>query len=250
MHKIALAFIGTILATPVWAADMPVKAPPPVAPVWSWAGFYMGGNFGYSWGRAANDVTFISNSSGAAFATVSNTAQLNGALGGAQVGYNWQVNRLVLGAEADFQWTGERGSGISVCPTACSSNGPTSATVTPSIEWFQTLRGRLGVTNSGFMAYVTGGAAYGEVKTAAAMMGFGQGGAVITGNASWSSIRAGWVAGAGLETQFGDRWSGRIEYLYMDLGAASANTLSPFSGSFSSKITDNVFRVGMSYLFH
>jgi outer membrane immunogenic protein len=42
------------------AADMPVylKAPP-VAP-WSWTGFYIGGNVGYSWGRASTDFDEVS----------------------------------------------------------------------------------------------------------------------------------------------------------------------------------------------
>lgn len=247
MIKIAFAIVAMLLGTPAWAADMAVKAPPPAAPIWSWAGFYVGGNVGYSWGRAPTDVTFISNATGAAFATVPNTPQLSGALGGVQAGYNWQIDRVVLGVETDIQWTGERGSATSVCPTACSSNGPTSATVTPSLEWFQTVRGRLGVNSSGVMAYVTGGAAYGDVKTSAAMMG--SGGGAVAGNASWSSTKVGWAAGAGLEALFGDRWSGRIEYLYLDLGTVSAATLPPFAGSFSSKITDSVFRVGLNYLF-
>ncbi len=250
MKKIALAVMATLLGSPAWAADMAVKAPPLTSPIWTWTGFYVGGNVGYSWGRAPTDVAFIQNSTGVTFATVANTPQLNGALGGVQAGYNWQVDRLVLGAEADIQWTGERGSGTSVCPTACSPNGPTSATVTPSLQWFQTLRGRLGAASSGFMPYVTGGAAYGEINTSAAMLGFGPGGVAMSGNASWSSIRLGWAAGAGLETRFGDRWSGRIEYLYIDLGTVSANTLPPFSGAFNSKITDNVFRVGLNYLLH
>ena len=42
----------------VSAADLAVKAPiaPVVAPAYSWAGFYIGGNAGYSWGRAASNL--------------------------------------------------------------------------------------------------------------------------------------------------------------------------------------------------
>jgi outer membrane immunogenic protein len=222
---------------------------PVYIPASSWAGFYFGGNAGYSWGRAPTDVTFIDNATGVAYATVPNTPNLDGAVGGLQAGYNWQVDRIVLGAEIDIQKTGERGSATSVCPTVCSPNGPTSATVTPSLEWFQTLRGRVGIISSGVMVYVTGGVAYGDVKTSATMMGFGNGGAPVAGNASWSSTKVGWVTGAGLETLFGDRWSGRVEYLYLDLGSVTVASVSPFSGTFSSRVTDSVFRVGLNYRF-
>jgi outer membrane immunogenic protein len=41
-----------------FAADMAVKAPPPPppAPVYSWTGWYFGGNVGYGWGDANTDV--------------------------------------------------------------------------------------------------------------------------------------------------------------------------------------------------
>jgi opacity protein-like surface antigen len=47
----ALAALG--MAWPAIAADMPLKGPllPPPAPVYSWGGYYFGGNIGYSWGK-------------------------------------------------------------------------------------------------------------------------------------------------------------------------------------------------------
>ena len=125
---------------------MPVKAPPIVEPPFSWTGFYIGGNVGYSWGRARTDQTDALTSqtttrafvvfSGAETSNVtgfpngffpvvgpttvttgstSNRSNVNGFVGGVQVGYNWQVDKFwVLGFETDFQGSGERGSSSGV----------------------------------------------------------------------------------------------------------------------------------------
>ena len=102
------------------------KAPPlPPAPVYSWTGWYVGGDVGYSWGDANTDLNgngTVTSGIGLGggpgfpfplqFTGGSATVRLKGAIGGAQVGYNYQVSSLwVLGFETDFQISGERGSG-------------------------------------------------------------------------------------------------------------------------------------------
>ena len=151
------ALVAFTAAGPAVAADMWVKAPYHVP--WSWTGLYVGANAGYSWGRSRSDATFTSEVTGAIFATVSDTLKLNGGLVGLQAGYNWQVDRVVFGIETDIQGTGERGSASFPCPTLCSPNGPVTATLDQRLRWFGTLRGRLGVTGSPIMAYLTGGLA-------------------------------------------------------------------------------------------
>src|SRR5262245_2261250 len=135
MRKIlfAGATFATLLPGLALAADMPVKPPPlvPLAP-WIWTGFYVGGNVDYSWRSARTDVngtletatrvsvfrgfatprpTLISDvttiASAAAFA--SGRTDVNGWLGGAQAGYNWQSGQWVFGIEADIQATSEDG---------------------------------------------------------------------------------------------------------------------------------------------
>jgi outer membrane immunogenic protein len=119
------------------AAENPVRVHKRVrpvvvaAPVYSWTGFYVGGNVGASWGHASTDIagsgtqiSFISTppfvNPPATFAD-SQTQRLNGVIGGGQVGYNYQFNpRWVLGFEADIQGSGERGSNAFVDPFSTS----------------------------------------------------------------------------------------------------------------------------------
>src|ERR1700759_2292511 len=106
----AVAAIASLLATNANAADLPVKAPPRVTPVWNWTGFYAGLNGGYSWGRANTSIApFVSPFPIAAFAPFHRN--VDGGIGGGQVGYKWQVYpKCVLGVEAYMQASGERSS--------------------------------------------------------------------------------------------------------------------------------------------
>ena len=111
----SVALMATI-AAPAMAADMPVKAPlAPAASPYSWTGFYAGGNIGYSWGRSANSLSFVDATSGAILSASDAKFDLNGVIGGVQIGRNWQTNNWVWGLEADFQGSGQKGSGSEAC---------------------------------------------------------------------------------------------------------------------------------------
>jgi len=178
-----------------FAADMAVKAPPPPpSPVYSWTGWYVGGNVGYGWGDANNDiagtgtiVTGVFTNPPTTFAG-SETERLNGVVGGGQIGYNYQVSpQWVLGFETDIQGSAERGSNTfgtplsgTVCfgvilipPFTCEPtpgnpaplNGTAVASYEAKIDWLGTVRGRIGVLlNDGLLLYGTGGLAYGHVS--------------------------------------------------------------------------------------
>ena len=193
MKKLATAIAAiALIGTPAFAADMAVKAPPPPpsAPVYSWTGWYVGGNVGYGWGDARTDIAGTATSfseptffggfpSNFAFAG-SNMAALHGVIGGGQVGYNFQfATRWLLGFEADFQGSGERGSSASansfsgsLCitgtapPPTCLTNplaslllnGTAATAYDATISWFGTVRGRLGyLVNDQVLLYGTGG---------------------------------------------------------------------------------------------
>ena len=199
MKKLATAIAAiALIGTPALAADMAVKAPPPVAAaVYSWTGWYVGGNIGYSWGDAHTDLT----GNGTTTTTVSpptpalsvpfafahsDTARLNGVIGGAQLGYNYQFSpNWVLGFEADFRGSGQRGSSTftdpfstafcfifvgAVCEMApnnglATAPGTAMTSYQAEIDWFGTVRARLGyLMTDQVLIYGTGGLAYGRVS--------------------------------------------------------------------------------------
>ena len=71
------------------------------------------------------------------------------------------------------------------------------------------------------LLYVTGGLAYGGLKTTGALAG-------VTANLSPGRVvgsstetRVGWTVGAGVEGMITQNWTAKLEYLYMDLGSVS-----------------------------
>jgi outer membrane immunogenic protein len=254
---IGIAALTSLLATDAFAADLtwPYTKAPPVyaAPLFNWTGFYVGGNVGYSFGRS-NDASTLTSSVGTALFASSGNSNLNGVIGGAQIGYNWQVQSFVFGIEADIEGSNEKGNRI----FTCSSCEPPAAValLTPvameqKIDWFGTLRGRAGVAVSPmFLLYATGGLAYGQIDTKETI-----GGPVLFSAPTTTNV--GWTAGAGIEGAIGGGWTARLEYLYVDLGKVNGSfvTAIPALGggvivsNYSSHITDNVVRFGINYKF-
>jgi len=175
--------IGTIAAlalasTTARAADV-YGGPATYAPyAYRWTGPYVGGNLGYRWGALSNSG-----------------AKPSGIAGGAQGGYNWQFGPIVLGGEADLQF---------------SNASDTFANYKFSNPWFGTVRGRAGYAFNNILFYGTAGLAFGELR------------GLTFGGISDSHTNAGWTAGVGAEFGFGQfglaqHWSAKIEYLYVDL---------------------------------
>src|ERR1700730_11655983 len=91
------------------------------------------------------------------------TANGNGALGGFQAGLNYQAGAFVLGAEADFSFSGIKGNGFGTNGTPPA--GISGTTIEQKIPWFDTVRGRLGLLLAErLLVFATGGAAFGDTK--------------------------------------------------------------------------------------
>jgi outer membrane immunogenic protein len=122
------------------------------------------------------------------------------------------------------------------------------------LEWFATLRARLGVTvTPDAIAYVTGGAAVGEVMTAGTLFGFDSDGNPVNTIANSHNTKAGWAVGGGLEGRLVGNWTAKIEYLYLDLGTVTTIPAPALSATtavaFNSRVTDNLLRIGVNYKF-
>jgi outer membrane immunogenic protein len=256
---ISIAAASWLLATGAFAADLPMqtytKTPMFVEPVFNWTGFYIGGNIGYSWGRSS-DASTLTNTAGTALFASTGTTELNGVVGGGQIGYNWQIQNWVWGLEADIQGTNEKGTRNFLCsavvclPPAASATNGVAAAPGQKIDWFGTVRGRVGVLVAPpVLLYATGGLAYGEVDTSEAINAL----TPFSGN----NTNVGWTAGAGIEGAIGGGWTARLEYLYVDLGTVKGSFLTPItalgggviSSNYSSHITDSVVRLGINYKF-
>ena len=209
-----------VLAGQAYAADIPYKAPPPdpmlsPAPVMTWTGFYVGANVGYGWA----DVGVEGFSS-----------DLDGIIGGGQIGYNYQMGQWVLGVEGDFQGSAESRSDTGTVLGI-------AFTLDQQIQWFATLRGRIGYAFGPWMIYATGGAAWQNYELSVSALGT---------TVSDDATKLGWTIGGGAEWMFAPQWSLKGEYLYMDTGDTDVTL---FGVTFTGRAQNHIGRVGVNYHF-
>lgn len=137
------------------------------------------------------------------------------------------------------------------------SNAPTSFAVNASASttWLATTRGRVGYAVKNWLVFATGGAAFTNLS---GNFSFSDTFAAATESASFSSTKAGYVVGAGVEAGLWDQWTVKVEYLYVDFGTISAtsNNLNAFATAFPTKVFThsvdlkaNIARVGLNYRF-
>jgi outer membrane immunogenic protein len=247
MRKFAIAAVaGSALLSGIvtaGAADMAVKALPMAPPpAFSWTGFYIGANAGGAWTPSNGGSDFgpvfppflvlppavaIPTVIPGQLASLTGGGSKSGFIGGGQIGYNWQVDRFVLGVEADAVGTDLKGSTASASRTigAPIFAVPVTQTVTVDfghIEWMASFRGRAGFAWDRALFYVTGGAAVAGIGGSTTTLVNGPGISVpagsFTASNGGSSTRWGWTVGGGVEWAFSQNWSVAGEYRHTDFG--------------------------------
>ena len=220
MKRVFSALVGLAALTgTAAAADLPPRAAEPYykAPAfvqaYNWTGFYIGVNGSGGFGSSTWDRTGSFNTSG-------------GLVGGT-LGYNYQFGQGVVGLEGDIDWANINGTTNTACPFGCKT----------SDHWLSTVRARLGYAADRFMPYVTGGAAFGDIR------------ASTPGFAGANTTNAGWTVGAGLEFAIAGNWTAKAEYLYVNLGKLSCGLSCGLAVTDNVSFTTNIVRAGVNYRF-
>ena len=224
-HVLAGAAFGALgLGCPAMAADIPLKAPL-LRPAFDWSGFYIGGHTGY--GRGSSFATLTD----PAFTTTSSV--VSGLIGGVQAGYNYRLSSgLLFGVEADLTFPNYLPTNHVVAKFATARSD-----LEERWDYFGTVRGRVGYTSGPWLAYATGGFAWGGERFLNTPTG-------VDVEEKHINVRPGWAAGAGLEYAFAPHWSVKLEYLYAQFGKADVRF--PSGAQYNSTLDFQQIRIGLN----
>ena len=256
-HQFLLASVSAIALTgSAFAADLAPPPPPPV-PIFTWTGAYIGGQIGYAWASGANRFNGVDPYSGVAF--VSSVGQTpSGAIGGANLGYNYQINHWVIGVEGSVDGTSLSNTGGLAFPDG------TILAVHSSTDVQGSIRGRVGIAWDRALIFATGGVAFGGFNTRYNYDGFGAavGAAHLApffASSNLSDTHVGWTVGGGVQYAITNDWSVRADYRYTDWGSINevlfGGTKFPthFSNFFgydgNRRVQQNQVQVGFDYKF-
>jgi outer membrane immunogenic protein len=235
MRKVSVIAIALALfvVAPASAADLGAPRTPiaavAVAPAgFNWTGFYVGGHLGIaSIGGRVDAFTPRNNFAGFDLQQLGGTALM----GGMQIGYNHQINNLVLGLEADLSAVG---FSKQTTTSILEGNIPLFSR---SLSWTSTITPRLGVTFGRALLFAKGGLALGAFR-----VGHDQNGNLL----SASTTRLGWTVGAGLEYAVTQNLTAKVEYNYMNFG----NFRSDMANIWLTQKADvHAVKIGVNYLF-
>jgi outer membrane immunogenic protein len=216
--------LAAAMAMPSFAADLSrpaYKAPDYYVASFNWTGLYVGLNGGYAFGNSSWDA--------AGGGAISGNFDVDGAMAGGTFGYNLQTGVWVWGLEGDLDYSWLKGSTAVAACTGCETRN----------NWFATVRGRIGYGADRWLPYITGGAAFGDIKMTPPAP-----------DTDTSKVKVGWTAGLGIEYAFVGSWSTKLEYLYADLGKASCGSATCIAaGGVDVKLHTNIVRAGLNYRF-
>ena len=264
IRKLLLSSVAiAAVSASAFAADLPSRRAPPVyvpppVPLFSWTGFYVGGQVGYAFGR--DNAREVAAPLGAGPDVLYNVGTANGTMGGAHVGYNFSTQSLpvlgqfagglsglpfiggfggaggVVGIEGDVDGTDYRGTFAA---------GPFFNSMREQITG--SIRGRVGIAVDRALFYATGGAAFGQFHET-----YGLGFGALTTD-SPTSTRVGYTVGGGIEYAITTQFSLRAEYRYTNYGRFvdinSFATTAPGAFNTVHHEIQNRVQVGFSYKF-
>jgi outer membrane immunogenic protein len=221
-----VALLALLAVAPAQAADMGAraynKAPVPVAPLYNWSGFYVGGHIGYGWTDSNWGPFGNNNSNNGGFA------------GGLQAGADWQfAPNWVLGVEGEYSWTDINNGGLltPLLAGTVNTNGVGS------------IAGRIGYTWGPGLLYFKGGWGWADRSLTVAAAGVP---VVFAGS---NTNNNGYTLGGGLEWMFAPNWSAKIEYQFYNFD--SQTFLAPAALAGLSVNNDvQTIKLGVNYRFN
>jgi outer membrane immunogenic protein len=255
---IGVAIAALVVASPALAQQQD----------WNWTGFYVGVQGGWEDAAWSGEPQTTAGCGGktcpsAGYSSPHRNLSASSPSGGVELGYNWQAGPVVFGLEADGSFMNEDAHGL--WTTDLYNPWRWHKAYDVDLDSMLTLRGRVGYAIGPVLPYITGGLAWGHVDGKLAVTQTHDPAGVVVDGVSHATMvedRLGWVLGGGIETQIGNGWSIKAEYLHADLG--SANTLFkglvfdgktippniPFNtDSYNATLTTNVYRAGINYRF-
>jgi opacity protein-like surface antigen len=241
------AALAGIMAGPVVAADMPLKAATPFAERFNWTGCYLGGHLGG--GFAHKDITdpvqlvqdsFLGAGSTVGLTTVSPSP--SGVVIGGQIGCDYQfASSFVIGVEGAASGSTMKNSRMAGLPLG----NPDTALVRASTDFLPSLTARVGYAFDNVLLYAKGGAALAGDR-------FNVTGSFVGAPFAFEGLdnRFGWTVGGGVDWAFSHHWSANIEYDYYQFGHGGilmSDGINGFAGIVDVKQTVQVVKVGLNF---
>jgi outer membrane immunogenic protein len=270
MKFAATALVALFGVTSASAADLTPRSytkTPVAEPGHDWSGFYAGAVAGYGWGSAPAAEAPASGPLGAFMAQffgrllpTALSPRMSNGVGGGEIGFNWQFDRIVAGFETDIS-SGMRGQDSLFVPPSAHADGMIT-TQSNRLDWLGTARARLGwMATSETLLFGTGGLAYGGAHASTTIFdtvpGACPGLNAFCSTGSSSQTLIGWTLGAGVESRMTPNWSVKVEYLYFDLGHmtdSALTTLPQLAGmgtvTAASNFRGSIVRAGINYHFN
>jgi outer membrane immunogenic protein len=255
---VASASFLVLSSASVLAADLPMKAPPVVAPIYTWTGFYIGVNGGGGGMNDSNSNTSVAGSSqqadqastqfgvGPSSVGGNNAFHGTGAIAGGQLGYNYQMGNWVFGVEGEGYWSGMKGT-LDASQNTFSGAGGNVLAFTNSVHnqtenrYDFTIAGRMGIAFDRTLVYGKAGWAWGQFDALSnsTVLDFPpiETARTITTQSTWGGMLNGPLFGLGIEYLITNNWTVKLEYNYIMFGTRSFATTTCHSDTLATPTT-------------